>query len=214
MVDSNTPLPNWDVPEGDFAFPEGWYICAFGAIKAIYPEDNPSIPDAVLHDIWVLKYRGTESKPEDVARIRIHDGRVTMNTKGTHLSERYPHPTKMPKMAWRARSFFAPFDCITEITLPSFDAEGKPEKKKVVDWSKVQMAYGRLFRMRLAYSKAKEGNKSYRNIDYDSVEPLSEVITAGDMKIIEAQWDMMKKQEESTSGGSGAPPVKADDLPF
>lgn len=213
-------IPPFIAGDGAVSYPAGLYMGAIGRIRAVYPKDSdPRItpPEAVTSDLWIIKYLGTVDKPDSQLRIVVKDGKViTMSLRGTKIVERYPHPRIQPRMAWRASGFWSRFDCIEEI--PSATG-GSPEK--VVSWKKAQTKYGILFKFQIQYSKSTKGDgKSYRNIQYDdsliSMAPMS--INAGDMKLIEDEYERLKSLEKATTeaGTVSAPPpgVSLDDLPF
>lgn len=205
-------IPNFEVPEEELRFPEGFYLCALGGLKPLYSQNDPQELEAVTNDIWVLKFSGTTLNPANEMRIVIKDNNVVMGTHGVRIVERYPNPKIMPKLAWRMRAFFSKLDCITEREITVGEAK---ETKREVDWKKVREKYGTVFRMNVIYQKGKNG-KNYRNIDYESLELLGQSISADHMKMIEEKYSALRALEESESSG-GAPaetPPGLEDLPF
>lgn len=216
-------IPNFDLPEkGDKVFPAGKYLCAFGRIKPVYMEGMTSgMPLAVIHDMWIVKYLGTEDKVESQTRIaRDENNDVTMDTHhGTRVFERYPSPVENPKMAWKSRSFFEKFKCVDTTTLTEFKNDGTPKTKTVVDWTKVQAAVGTLFTLEFIYNEGKVKNgedagktRNFRNIDYETIVVLDNKIPVESIKAMEVLWQKLKDAEDS--GTTVAEPTSPDDLPF
>lgn len=204
-------IPNFGVPEQDFSFPAGLYVFAFGSIKGVFPE-NSSVPDAVLHELWALRYMGNEDKSADEKRINFVDGNPIMSTHGVKIVERYPNPSVKPTMAWRAKSFFSAFECLTEIPSGGPDVvTGNQKFEKVVDWKKVRQKYGTVFTARILYAEAKSGG-NYRNIDYRSLKITGTSIPVEQMKAIETKYSGLKALEDA--GKDVVKPAVVDDLPF
>lgn len=205
------PIPNFDLPSDDIAFPDGRYLFALGAVRPVNGEDGSL--EAVLNDLWVIKYIGTEAQPANDVRIKVKEGKeVLMSQRGVRVVERYPLPTKLPKLAWRAKAFFAKFDSVVEQNTGKIDDYGQPILKKQVDWSRVKTHYGQVFTANMAYVTGKAG-KRYRNIDYETIELTGQKIPANEMELIEKRYEEKRKAEEVTSAESTAAPGLPD-LPF
>jgi hypothetical protein len=203
----------FDVTESESAFPAGRYLFALGGIHAVYPKDEAtSVADAVLNDIWVLKFLGNTDGDKPVIRIAMKDGKPIMEIRGSKISERYPNPAKMPNMSWKAAAFFSKFEGVIEqIPLGGFDANGDVKTKKVVDWKKVAQKYGTVFTASIVYSKSKKDGKSYRNFDYETLVVTAQAIPADDIRKIEEMYDSLKAQSKAHVE---AAPEKVEDLPF
>lgn len=181
------------------AFPAGSYIGALGKIIPIFGDDDipgKDAPIAVHNEIWVLKYLGVNGEVSET-RITITDGNVIMSDRGVKIVERYPHPSRMPKLKWRASAFFSKFECIDEI--------GEPPVK-VVNWNKVREKYGTIFHFTVSYSGGKDG-KRYRNVR--DVEVTSSRITVDDMKKIEQHYELIRADKEENKKVD-----QDDDFPF
>lgn len=215
-------IPSFTAGGDGFSFPEGMYLGAIGAIKAMYPKDSDprtTPPEAVTSDLWVVKYLGTSDKPDSQLRIVIKDGKCNLTLRGTRIVERYPHPRIKPKMAWRASGFWSHFDCIDEIPAAS---GGTPEK--VVNWMKAKQRYGLLFKFTIKYSAGKKADgttANYRNIQYDDtlISMSPNHVPADQMKLIEQEYERLKALDKANTeaGTASAPPPEfriEDDLPF
>lgn len=210
--------PSWEVPDIDVSFPAGEYIFALGMVRPAYDKDadpTTAVPVAVLNEIWVLKFLGTEEAPMQQERIISKDGQVTMGIRGTKMVERYPNPTISPGMAWRAKAFFSKFECISEKNFGAGDAERKGVK--VVDWGKVREKFGTIFRGKLVYKPSKsDPDKRYRNFDYESIVVTGHRLEFLDMCAIQDTYATLKAAEDAkkAAGGTAEAPASADDLPF
>ena len=204
-MDDTKPLPSWNVPDEDVKFPEGWYIFALGGVRAVYNKDDPDSIDAMVNDLWVVKYVGTDLNPVSDVRIMFKDNKLTMGAHGVRIVERYPNPAFMPKLAFRARAFFAKFDVFDEVKTGD-------RTQKMVSWQRVASKYGTIFKAMVFYNKGKNG-KSYRNFDYEGLEVLDQRISADQMKAIEERYASLKAQEDNANTKVEAPPGVSD-LPF
>lgn len=213
LGDSAEPiLPNWEVGDGTFAFPEGEYYGAIGKLAPQYAKDaDPRVsePTAVSHEIWILKTLGEKGQQ----RINLKDGVVTMpSIKGVKLIEWYPNPRLKPNQKWKAAAFFGKFDCLSAV--PSSTGE---QPVKVVDWAKVKQKYGLVFKFSIIYVAAKDGSgKKFRNINNETITPIGTVIPADDMHKIEAIYDTKRAAEKAEQSGDVVTPASLDetDLPF
>jgi hypothetical protein len=198
-------IPNFYVPDTDAVFPAGLYICALGGLRSVRGKEDKSKVIAVLNDVWIIKYHGTEDSPADQLRISIKDGMVDMSERGAKMVERYPNPAEMPSMAWKSRAFFSHFDALVE---------DPKTKEKYVDWSRVAAQKGRVFQVSVVYNKSK--GKNYRNLEYDTLQLDSRKIAPADMQKIENHYaDMMRERNKSKSDSTNTPDTKIDDdLPF
>lgn len=210
FITSDIDIPNFTVPEQDFAFPAGLYVFAFGEIKGVFSEGN-TFPEAVLHELWVLRYLGNEDMAADEKRIEVIDNFVRMGLRGVKLVERYPNPALKPTLAWRAKSFFSKFDCITDVPTGEMDeVTGKQFFTKVVDWKKVKAKYGVIFTAVVTYVESPKGG-NYRNIDYKSIKPTGTFVPPEHMKLIEEKYEALRELENQSMPGK---PASAEDLPF
>lgn len=200
------PLPSWNIPDEEVRFPEGWYIFALGGVRALYNKEDVEAIDAMVNDLWVIKYNGTDLNPVSDVRILFKDGKLVMGAHGVRIVERYPNPSIMPKLAFRARAFFGKFDVFDEVKVGD-------RVQKLVNWQKVASKYGTIFKAMVYYSKGKNG-KSYRNLDYESLEVLDQRVTADQMKAIEERYASLKAQEDASEGKTVEAPPGVDDLPF
>jgi hypothetical protein len=203
----------FDVTESDSAYPAGRYLFALGGISAVYPKDEAtSVADAVLNDIWVLKFLGNTDGAKPVIRITMKEGKPVMEFRGSKIVERYPNPSKQPNMSWKAAAFFSKFEGAIElIPLGTFDANGDMKTKKVVDWKKVAQKYGTVFSASIIYTKSKKDGKTYRNFDYETLTVTAQAIPVEDMKKIEQMYNSLKAQSKATVESA---PEKVEDLPF
>lgn len=206
-------LGRWEAPDSEPAFSEGDYIFILGGIYPVHGEgsDTSQPPDAILNDLWVLKYVGPPDKTLNQTRVTIKDGVANLAPKGARMVERYPNPAQFPKIAWRAGAFFSHFDCMEEVDTGKKDPDGKAIMKKFVDWKKVKLAYGTIFRASVVYRQGKEG-KNYRNLDYESITLANQKVSPSDMKLIEDAYKAMREEKDVTSGAEAPPGVS--DLPF
>ena len=209
FITTDIDIPNFTVPEQDISFPAGLYVFAFGGIKGVFSEDN-TIPEAVLHELWVLRYLGNEDVSADEKRIEVNDTTVKMRLKGVKMVERYPNPALKPTLAWRAKAFFGKFNCITDVPTGEVDEiTGKQFFTKVVDWKKVRAKYGAVFTALITYVESPKGS-NYRNIEYKSIKVTDNYIPPEHMKLIEEKYQALQKENQS----SVDTPADVDDLPF
>jgi len=208
----------FEVSDANVSFPAGKYLFVLGGIKAVYPKEGDSQePEAVTNDLWVIKFLGN---PDDAikphTRITFKDGTPILDSvKGVKIVERYPNPKLMPKMSWRAKAFYSKFPtAIEEITLASFDSNGDAKKKKVVVWKNIQRMYGLVFEASLVYKPNKDSSRTYRNFDYQTINPTESKVPADDMKKIEELYDELKKQDEVTPSSAPTAESALSGLPF
>ena len=199
-------IPNWEVPDEQTRFPEGYYLCALGKVFPIYKKDDPSIIEAVGNDVWIIQYEGTSLNPVKEIRITFKDGKLSMGAHGVRIVERYPNPNIMPTLAWRMRAFFNKFDVMNEV-------KSGDKTVKEIDWSKVGQKYGVVFRVAVVYQRGKN-TKMYRNFDYETIEVLDQHVSVDQMKAIEERYASLKAQEDAAKNPSAQPPESASDLPF